>query len=159
MKTRDNVHPISDADLEAHRERADIRMQNIPLPVDYRDLLVELRKLPGAGGYLLSDPVNHMLHVVRRGLCLYYELYNELGAKLDPSQNQVFVGSFALFGMSALIAHELPQPEGDGLASVSDLERKYLKVDGDADENLKKVLWYYLRLLIQLSRSSRPLTW
>ncbi|MFN8480982.1 MAG: hypothetical protein U0074_24475 [Kouleothrix sp.] len=29
MSTRDNVHPITDADLDAHRDSAEFRMQNV----------------------------------------------------------------------------------------------------------------------------------
>ena len=116
MPTRDNVHPISDADLESHRADAEFRMQNVPMRGVSYDMLGELRKLPGVGGYLLSEPANRVLHALRRGLCLYYELYEELSAKIDPRQ-ATFLGSFALFGMGALIGQELPAPEGDGLAS------------------------------------------
>ncbi|HEX5691487.1 MAG TPA: hypothetical protein VFX76_15850, partial [Roseiflexaceae bacterium] len=116
MTTRDNIHPITDADLDAHRDDAEFRMQNIPMRGVSYDMLAELRKLPGVGGYLLNEPANHVLHVVRRGLCLFYELQEELGRKIDPHQT-AFVGSFALFGMGALVAHELPAPEGENLAS------------------------------------------
>src|ERR1041384_7101558 len=116
MPTRDNVHPITDADLDAHRDDAEFRMQNIPMRGVAYDMLAELRKLPGVGGYLLSEPVNHVLHTIRRVLCLYYELYEELSSKIDVRQAS-FLGSFALFGMAALIAHELPAPEGEALAS------------------------------------------
>src|SRR5438874_8305908 len=80
VPTRDNVHPISDADLDAHRDDAEFRMQNVPMRGVSYDVLGELRKLPGIGGYLLSEPANHVLHALRHGLCLYYELYEELSA-------------------------------------------------------------------------------
>ena len=51
MSTRDNVHPISDADLDAHRDDAEFRMQNVPMRGISYDVLAELRKLPGVGGY------------------------------------------------------------------------------------------------------------
>ena len=86
MTTRDNVHPITDADLDAHRGDAEFRMQNVPMRGVSYDLLGELRKLPGVGGYLLSEPANRVLHTLRRGLCLYYELYEELSARCPPSR-------------------------------------------------------------------------
>ena len=60
MTTRDNVHPISDADLDAHRDDAEFRMQNVPMRGVSYDMLGELRKLPGVGGYLLSEPANRV---------------------------------------------------------------------------------------------------
>src|SRR5437762_5581706 len=105
VPTRDNVHPISEADLDAHCDDAEFRMRNIPMRGVAYDMLGELRKLPGVGGYLLSEPVNHVLHTIRRGLCLYFELYQELGTKIDVRQAS-FLGSFALFGMAALVAYE-----------------------------------------------------
>ena len=65
MTTRDNVHPITDADLEAHRDDAEFRMQNVPMRGVSYDLLGEMRKLPGVElniGSKLSDKVE--LHEV-----------------------------------------------------------------------------------------------
>src|SRR4029078_13228289 len=91
MTTRDNVHPISDADLDAHRDDAEFRMQSVPMRGVSYDVLGELRKLPGVGGYLLSEPANRVLHALRRGLCLYYELYEELSAKIEPPRAHLLV--------------------------------------------------------------------
>jgi hypothetical protein len=156
MATRDNVHPISDADLEAHRDDAEFRMQNIPMRGVSYDLLSEVRKLPGVGGYVLNEPVNHVLHAIRRGLCLYYELYEELSAKIDPRQT-AFLGSFALFGMSALIAHLLPAPAGENLASFPKPDGKFFKVGLGADDDLKGLLSFYLRALTQTAPDGSPL--
>src|SRR5215207_1131517 len=156
MTTRDNVHPITDADLDAHRADAEFRMQNVPMRGVSYDILAELRKLPGVGGYLLSEPVNHTLHVVRRGLCLYYELYEELGRKIDPRQ-AMFLGSFALFGMGALIAHELPAPEGEGLASFPKPEGAFFKVGLGPDDDLKGLLSFYLRAITQAASDGSPI--
>lgn len=48
MTTRDNAHPITDADLDAHRDDAEFRMQNIPMRGVSYDLLAEVRKLPAS---------------------------------------------------------------------------------------------------------------
>ena len=106
MATKDNIHSISDADLDGHRADAEFRMQNVPMRGVSYDLVAELRKLPGAGGYLISEPVNHLLLALRRGLCLYFELYEELSGKIDPRQTK-FIGSYALFALGALVAHEV----------------------------------------------------
>ncbi len=161
MPTRDNVHPISDADLDAHRDDAEFRMQNVPMRGVSYDLLGELRKLPGVGGYLLSEPANRVLHALRRGLCLYYELYEELSAKIDPRQ-ATFLGSFALFGMGALIAHELPAPElglsgdedGERLASFPKPEGAFFKVGLGPDDDLKGLLSFYLKAITQAADGS-----
>ncbi len=150
MTTRDNLHPITDADLDAHRADAEFRMQNIPMRGVAYDLLAELRKLPGAGGYLLGEPVNHLLHVLRRGLCLYYELYEELSAKIDPRQT-AFLGSYALFGMAALVVQELPAPEGDNLASFPKPGEAFFKVGMGPDDDLKGLLSFYLKAVTQTS--------
>src|SRR5262245_34819199 len=144
MTTKDNVHPITDADLDAHLGDAEFRMQNVPMRGVSYDLLGELRKLPGVGGYLLSEPVNHVLHVIRRGLCLYYELYEELGSKVDPRQT-TFLGSYALFALGALVAHELPAPEGENLASFPKPDEKFFKVGMGPDDDLKGLLSFYLK--------------
>jgi hypothetical protein len=156
VPTRDNVHPITDADLDAHRDDAEFRMQNIPMRGVSHDLLAELRKLPSVGGYLLSEPVNHVLHAIRRGLCLYYELYEELSAKIDPRQAS-FLGSFALFGMGALIAHELPAPEGEGLASFPKPEGSFFKVGLGPDDDLKGLLSFYLKAVSQTAADGSPI--
>jgi len=161
VPTRDNVHPISDADLDAHRDDAEFRMQNVPMRGVSYDLLGELRKLPGVGGYLLSEPANRVLHALRRGLCLYYELYEELSAKIDPRQ-ATFLGSFALFGMGALIAHELPAPEpglsgdedGERLASFPKPEGAFFKVGLGPDDDLKGLLSFYLKAITQAADGS-----
>jgi len=125
------------------------------------DLLGELRKLPGVGGYLLSEPANRVLHALRRGLCLYYELYEELSAKIDPRQ-ATFLGSLALFGMGALIAHELPAPElglsgdedGERLASFPKPEGAFFKVGLGPDDDLKGLLSFYLKAITQAADGS-----
>ena len=119
-------------------------------------VLGELRKLPGVGGYLLSEPANRVLHALRRGLCLYYELYEELSAKIDPRQ-ATFLGSFALFGMGALIAQELPAPEGDGLASFPKPEGAFFKVGLGPDDDLKGLLSFYLKAITQTAADGSPI--
>ncbi len=156
MPTRDNVHPISAADLDAHRDDAEFRMQNVPMRGVSYDVLGELRKLPGVGGYLLSEPANRVLHALRRGLCLYYELNQELSAKIDPRQ-ATFLGSFALFGMGALIAQDLPAPEGEGLASFPKPESAFFKVGLGPDDDLKGVLSFYLKAITQTAADGRPI--
>jgi hypothetical protein len=156
MTTRDNVHPISEADLDAHRDDAEFRMQNVPMRGVSYDMLGELRKLPGLGGYLLSEPANRTLHAIRRGLCLYYELYEELSAKIDPRQT-VFLGSFALFGMGALIAGQLPAPEGDGLASFPKPDDAFFKVGLGPDDDLKGLLSFYLKAVTQTAADGEPI--
>jgi len=164
MPTRDNVHPITDADLDAHCDDAEFRMQNIPMRGVAYDLLSELRKLPGVGGYLLSEPVNHVLHAIRRGLCLYYELYGELGAKIKPRE-AAFLGSFALFGMAALVAHELPAPEpgpaGDAgaqaLAAFPKPDGAFFRVGLGPDDDLKALLSFYLKAVTQTASDGTPI--
>lgn len=155
MTTRDNVHPIGDADLEAHRSDAEFRMQNIPMRGVAYDLLAELRKLPGIGGYLLSEPVNQVLHTLRRGLCLFYELYEELGGKIDQRQ-AAFLGSYALFGMGALVAEALPEPEGEDLASFQAPDGRFFRVGAGPDEDLKALLSFYLKAVTQTQPSGAP---
>jgi ATPase family associated with various cellular activities (AAA) len=154
VTTRDNVHPIGDSDLDAHRADAEFRMQNIPMRGVAYDLLAELRKLPGVGGYLLSEPVNHVLHVLRRGLCLYYELYEELGAKIDLRE-AIFLGSYALFGMAALVAHELPAPDGENLAAFPKPDERFFKVGLGPDDDLKGLLSFYLKAITQSANNGR----
>lgn len=156
MTTRDNVHPITDADLDAHRGDAEFRMQNIPMRGVSYDLLSELRKLPGVGGYLLSEPVNHVLHAIRRGLCLYYELYQELGGRIDQRQ-AAFLGSYALFGTGALIAHALPAPEGENLAAFPKPDGAFFKVGLGPDDDLKGLLSFYLRAITQAAPDGSPI--
>ncbi|HET9222134.1 MAG TPA: ATP-binding protein, partial [Roseiflexaceae bacterium] len=156
MTTRDNVHPITDADLDAHSSDAEFRMQNVPMRGVSYDILGEVRKLPGIGGYLLSEPVNHVLHVVRRGVCLYFELHEELSRKIDPRQ-AAFLGSFALFGMGALVAHELPVPEGDGLANFPKPDAKFFKVGLGPDDDLKGLLSFYLKAVTQTAPDGSPI--
>src|SRR5258706_9535970 len=131
-------------------------MQNAQMRGVSYDILSELRKLPGVGGYLLSEPVNHTLHVVRRGLCLYYELFEELGRKIDPRQ-AAFLGSFALFGMGALVAHELPAPEGEGLASFPKPDGQFFKVGLGPDDDLKALLSFYLKAVTQTAADGSPI--
>ena len=156
MSTRDNVHPINDADLDAHRDSAEFRMQNVPMRGVAYDVLAELRKLPGVGGYLLNEPVNHVLHAIRRGLCLYYELYEELSSTIDPRQ-AAFLGSFALFGASALIAHSLPMPQGEGLASFPKPGGQFFRVGLGPDDDLKGVLSFYLKAVTQTAPDGSPI--
>jgi hypothetical protein len=157
VSTRDNVHPITDADLDAHRDDAEFRMQNIPMRGVSYDMLGELRKLPGVGGYLLSEPVNHVLHALRRGLCLYYELFEELGAKVGQRE-AAFLGSFALFGMGALVARELPAPESaDGLASFPRPSGAFFKVGLGPDDDLKGLLSFYLKAVTQPAPDGNPI--
>ena len=156
MPTRDNVHPISAADLDAHRDDAEFRMQNVPMRGVAYDMLGELRKLPGVGGYLLSEPANRVLHALRRGLCLYYELYQELSAKIDPRQT-TFLGSFALFGMGALIAHDLPAPDGERLASFPKPAGAFFKVGLGPDDDLKALLSFYLKAITQTATDGSPI--
>src|SRR5262249_19769399 len=147
-----------------HRDDAEFRMQNVPMRGVSYDLLGELRKLPGVGGYLLSEPANRVLHVLRRGLCLYYELYEELSAKVDVRQS-TFLGSFALFGMGALIAHELPAREpglsrdegGEGLASFPKPDGAFFKVGLGPDDDLKGVLSFYLKAITQTAADGGPI--
>jgi SpoVK/Ycf46/Vps4 family AAA+-type ATPase len=156
MTTRDNIHPITDADLDAHRDDAEFRMQNVPMRGVSHDMLGEIRKLPGIGGYLLNEPVNHVLHVVRRGLCLYYELHEELGRKIDARQ-AAFLGSFGLFGMGALVAHELPAPDGEGLANFPKPDPQFFKVGLGPDDDLKALLSFYLRAVTQTAADGSPI--
>ncbi len=148
MTTKDNVHSISDTDLDGHRADAEFRMQNVPMRGVSYDLVSELRKLPGAGGYLLSEPINHLLITLRRGLCLYFELYQELGTKIDPRQT-AFIGSYAMFALGALVTHELPVPEGENLATFPKPEAGFFKLGLGADDDLKSVLSFYLRAVTQ----------
>ncbi len=152
MTTKDNVHAVTDADLDRHRQDAEFRMQNIPMRGVSYDLVAELRKLPGSGGYLLGEPVNHVLHVLRRGLCLYYELYEELSATTDAHQT-LFLGSYALFGLAALVVQELPAPQGENLASFPKPESKFFKIGLGTDDDLKTLLSFYLRTLTQRTGS------
>jgi len=164
MTTRDNVHPITDSDLDAHRDDAEFRMQNIPMRGVAYDMLGELRKLPGVGGYLLSEGVNHVLHTIRRGLCLYYELYEELSTKIDPHQAS-FLGSFALFGTAALVAHELPPPEpgpsgdagGQALAAFPKPDGAFFRVGLGPDDDLKALLSFYLKAVTQTAPDGTPI--
>ncbi len=155
MTTKDNVHPIADSDLDEHRGDAEFRMQNVPMRGVSYDLVAEFRKLPGSGGYLLTEPVNHVLHSLRRGICLYYELYEELSPKVGP-QEKAFLGSFALFGMAALIVHELPAPEGENLATFPKPDSTFFKVGLGPDDDLKTVLSFYLRTVTQTASDGSP---
>ncbi|MBA3469988.1 MAG: ATP-binding protein [Herpetosiphonaceae bacterium] len=148
MTTKDNVHAISDADLDGHRADAEFRMQNVPMRGVSYDLVGELRKLPGAGGYLLSEQVNHVLITLRRGICLYFELSEELGAKIDPRQT-AFIGSYAMFALAALVSHELPMPEGEDLATFPKPEPGFFKLGLGADDDLKTILSFYLKATTQ----------
>jgi hypothetical protein len=47
MSTRDNVHPITDADLDVHRETAEFRLRNVGVRGTTYDLAAEVHKLPG----------------------------------------------------------------------------------------------------------------
>lgn len=156
MTTKDNVHPINDADLDAHRTDAEFRMQNVPMRGVSYDMVGELRKLPGAGGYLLSEPVNHVLHTLGRGICLYYEIYEELSTKVDARQT-AFLGSYALFAMSALVVHELPAPAGENLASFPKGDEKFFKVGLGPDDDLKSILSFYLRAATQDDGQGDPI--
>ena len=155
MATKDNVHPITPEELEAHRADAEFRMQNVPMRGVSYDLVSEIRKLPGTGGYLLHEPVNHVLHAVRRGVCLFYELYKELSGKIDPRQTQ-FLGSFATFGMASLIVHEIAAPEGENLASFPKPDEPFLRVGTGADDDLKAVLSFFLRAVLQPDADGDP---
>jgi hypothetical protein len=150
MTTKDNAHSISDADLDAHRQDAEFRMQNVPMRGISHDLVAELRKLPGAGGYLLSEPVGEMLLGLRRGICLFFELYQELTNKVDPKQ-VAFIDAFALYGMAALIAHELPEQEGENLATFPKPGAGFFKVGLGPDDDLKAILSFYLKAVTQKS--------
>jgi ATPase family associated with various cellular activities (AAA) len=156
MTTHDNVHPITGTDIDAHRADAEFRMQNIPMRGVSYDMLSELRKLPGVGGYLLNEPVNHVLHVIRRGLCLYYELYEELSRKIDVRQ-AAFLGSYALFGLGALVAHDLPAPEGEGLANFPKPDGAFFKVGLGPDDDLKALLSFYLKAVTQTTADGSPI--
>lgn len=156
MTTRDNVHPITDADLAAYRNDAEFRMQNIPMRGVSYDIVAELQKLPNVGGYLVNEPINHVLHVLRRGLCLYYELYRELNDTIDVRQT-TFLGSYALFGMSALIVHELPMPEGEQLASFPKSEDDFFRVGLGADDDIKMILSFYLKIVTQTDAQDHPI--
>lgn len=123
-------------------------MQNVPMRGVSYDMVAELRKLPGAGGYLISEPVNHLLIALRRGLCLYYELYEELSGKLGPRQ-PAFLGSYALFAMGALITHELKEPEGENLASFPKPDSAFFKAGLGPDDDLKSVLSFYVKAVTQ----------
>lgn len=156
MTTRDNVHPITDADLDAHRDDAEFRMQNIPMRGVSYDIVTEMQKLPNVGGYLVSEAVNQVLHVLRRGLCLYYELYSELSNKVDVRQTN-FLGSYALFGMSALMIHELPMPEGEQLASFPKPEDDFFRAGLGSDDDIKMLLSFYLKIVTQTDAQDRPI--
>jgi len=156
MTTHDNVHPITDTDLDAHGADAEFRMQNIPMRGVSYDMLSELRKLPGVGGYLLNEPVNHVLHVIRRGLCLYYELYEELSRKIDVRQ-AAFLGSYALFGLGALVALDLPAPEGEGLANFPKPDGAFFKAGLGPDDDLKALLSFYLKAVTQTTADGSPI--
>jgi pterin-4a-carbinolamine dehydratase len=151
MATRDNVHPIKPEDLEGHAGDAEFRMQNVPVRGQSRDLLAEVRRLPGVGGYLLAEPVNHTLHTLRRAVCLYYEIDEELKRTVDPTET-VFLSSFALFAMSALVVHELPAPvvaEGEELASFQGSDdAQFWRVGLPVDDHLKSILSIYLQAVI-----------
>lgn len=147
MATRDNVHPIKAEDLEQHRDDAEFRMQNVPLRGQSRDLVAEVRRLPAVGGYLLSEQVNHTLHTLRRAICLYYEIDEELRRSVDPSQT-AFLSSFDLFALAALILHELPAPEGEDLAVFpKPSDEQYWRIGLGADDHLKAILSLYLHQL------------
>jgi hypothetical protein len=148
VTTRDNVHPITDADLDAHRKDAEFRMQNVPMRGVSYDMIAEMRKLPCVGEYLVSEPVDHVLHVIRRGLCLYYELWEELNRTIDLRQ-AAFLGSYALFGMGALVAHELPAPKGENLASFPRPDGRFFKAGLGAEDDLKGLLSFYLKAVTQ----------
>lgn len=156
MATKDNIHEISDSDLDRHRADAEFRMQNVPMRGVSYDLAAELRKLPGAGGYLVSEPVNHLLLTARRGLCLYYELYQELAGSIDPRQT-AFIGSYALFALGALVASELSAPEGEDLASFPKPEGRFFAVGQGPDDDLKGILSFYLKAATQRNPDNSPL--
>jgi hypothetical protein len=123
-------------------------MQNVPMRGVSYDLVSELRKLPGSGGYLISEPINHLLITLRRGLCLYFELYKELGTKIDPRQT-AFIGSYAMFALGALITDELAAPEGENLATFPKPEPGFFKLGLGADDDLKSMLSFYMRAVTQ----------
>ncbi|MFN8477835.1 MAG: hypothetical protein U0074_08480 [Kouleothrix sp.] len=110
MSTRDNVHPINDADLDAHRDSANFMQERCQCArrITY-DVLAELRKLPGVGGYLLNEPVNTVLHAIRQAVPVC-ELYEELSNTIDPRQ-AAFLGSFALFWGQRADCTGLPMPQ------------------------------------------------
>ena len=84
------------------------------------------------------------------------ELYEELSAKIDPRQ-ATFLGSFALFGMGALIAQELPAPEGEGLASFPKPDGAFFKVGLGPDDDLKGLLSFYLKAITQTAADGSPI--
>ena len=57
VPTRDNVHPISEADLDAHCDDAEFRMQNVPMRGVSYDMLGELRRFYRLG---LQEKLQHI---------------------------------------------------------------------------------------------------
>lgn len=155
MTTRDNVHPITEADLAAHRDGAEFRMQNVPMRGVAYDIVSEIRKLPGVGGYLLNEHVNHVLHTMLQGTCLFYELYEELGRQ--PGASAALRGSYGLFGMAALVAQQLPEPHGDNLATFPRPEAGFFRTGVGPDDDLKAVLSFYLKIVTQTGTDGQPI--
>src|SRR5579859_4301683 len=155
MATRDNVHAISDQDLATHQADAEFRMQNIPMRGVAYDLHSELRKLFG-NTYLLGEPVYQVLLQLRRSICLYYELYEELSATIDQRQT-AFLGSYAVFGMSALMVQHLPVLQGENLASFPRPDEHFFRVGQGADDDLKALLSLFLKVVTQNSKDGQPI--
>lgn len=156
MSTRGNVYAITDAMLNAHLTAAEFRMKNIPNRQETADLLAQIRRLKGVGGYLLDQRVNDILIAIRRGICLSYELQKELALKLDPHADAEPIAAFALYGMASLILASVAEPKGADLASFTPDRPDYFRMGRGIEEDLKFVFSYYLFVISANDTNGQP---
>jgi hypothetical protein len=156
MTTRGSVYAITNTMLNAHLTAAEFRMKNIPNRQETADLVAQIRRLKGVGGYLLDQGVNDLLITIRRSICLAYELQKELALKLDPQANAEVIAAFALFGMANLILAGIPEPKGTDLASFTPDRSDYFRMGRGIEEDLKFVFSYYLFVIAANDTNGQP---
>ncbi|MBI5804102.1 AAA family ATPase [Candidatus Pacearchaeota archaeon] len=156
MAEREQVHPITKKDLEAHLKKVDEHFEliNRGHPSERESLFNVMRGIGSGNENLMAAEVQKTVDVLREGFSLYYEMNGlieqrtkDIDGKVSSGEKQAFQNSYSSFAAGSLIAHELGLLIGNKEPFPLEKGKINFNFDLTKDDLLNSVLAVYFGLI------------
>jgi len=108
------AHPIKKEDLEQHLKKVNEHMESINRGRTEIENLFDLVRDVGGDKHMMAKEVQDTIETLRKGFCLYYEMYailedrtDKIDSDISDEEKRLFLGSYSMFAASSYITHKL----------------------------------------------------
>lgn len=155
MAEKGNVYQITKSALEQHVNKANEKLISINRGAGVFANFVELSKKIEGDDVVIAQEVQDTISVLRKGACLYYEMYatledrirkENIDGKIDQKKKFDFLGAYSMFAASSYISQKLTdllKDEEPGEIALKD----HFRFDFVKDDVLNYVLSRYYGII------------